>query len=319
MGNQNNKSLLHVAVRNKDMKQIKLLINKGFDINKELPIPFLEGGLTKNETLYPLCIAIRTKNTDLIKRLIEYGAVIKSHSHEKGELQWQCLEDLMKIVSQSDDSKLMNFLLSHGFNPNMLFETSDHGKGGVMRSEKYPLNVASEFCSVQVAKLLIKSGANINQEHVFSNRYNTLFTTSLYIALISKSNNSYEMVNLLLENKADSNKGQRDIYHATRSPLNYAFNAGDIKKVYLLISYRAEINFEYFKNKLDQTSFKDRQSLNYNINHMESVLKKEFTTNTIIYYPKRRSLSIAYSFFCLKVKYSNLKKDLLLYLITFMI
>ena len=93
-----------------------------------------------------------------------------------------------------------------------------------------PLMYAVTHNRLEIAKLLINNGADINF------RYNG--KTLLHLAA-EKENTSKEVVQLLIDNDADLNP--RDIYYNT-TPLHNAVSSGNINVVKVLVKNDAEIN-----------------------------------------------------------------------------
>jgi ankyrin repeat protein len=179
--------VLGVAVLSGDVNMIKLLVDKGADINAARALPaavmmnnikavelFLKRGASVNLLDVggntPLHYAVEDGQIQMIKLLLGHGANIDA----KNELDETPLHSLIHIPDNEETVKL---LLDKGANPNTI------SRGTPL------LNDAVDYGDEEMVKLLLEKGANVNSMDAKGN-------TPLQIAV--KSNNQ-SMIQLLVK------------------------------------------------------------------------------------------------------------------------
>ncbi|XP_076285606.1 uncharacterized protein LOC143211647 [Lasioglossum baleicum] len=221
-------NLLHKAVDGKQVQMAKLLINYGANVNVKN---------SQGET--PIVNAIKNRNTKLIELLLTNGADIKEDPKVVG------------TAVRCGNQELVEDLLKNGADVNML-----HGGLDFRHSL---LHKAVDGKQVQMAKLLINYGANVN---VKDTREKTPIVTAIL-------NRDTEMIELLLTNGADIKEDPKVVCTAVRcgnlelvedllkngadinaldnmyfrfSLLHEAVKRKQVQMVKLLINYRANVN-----------------------------------------------------------------------------
>jgi ankyrin repeat protein len=316
---------LEIAIRCNDVQLLKKLIEEGVDINTTKEKPFSYYDII---SLSPLCIAIEVKNNEIIRELISAGVDLSiSHTHGISE-KMNCFRNLLINICTSNDTSLLSLLLSKGFNPNQLMKRTEikrpwcgnDRRGGIQkRFEMYPLNLIVSYGTSQLASILLKSGANIQQEAIFSEIYNgqirpTIFHPNLFLAIEKKN---YDMIKLLLEYNADPNK--KYLYsNDINSHLQYALSISDFQLTYLLIRFGANPDFEYLEKMINNKK-EHGEKIKNEWKLLKLILKKEFSPDIFKYYPKQTQISIAWTVFTLGIKCHRIKHELALYIIKFMI
>lgn len=190
-------SWLYLTARINDIEKVKLLLEKGADINASV-----DGGTT------PLMIAVQNHHIKMVELLIENGAAVNVAdedgttalmlaSREDIEIVKLLLEKNADVNAVNNDGitplataamygsvEIVTLLLKNGANLNPANEA-------IMP----PLRAAAEYGNTGVATLLLNNGADVNavDEHG---------VTSLFIAA---QNGHIEIVKILLDAKADGN------------------------------------------------------------------------------------------------------------------
>lgn len=207
-------------------KIIKILINNGADINKQIIDTAFYGGFT------PIHLSILDKNINSFNSLIKYGANINIKNSDGSSPLLYAIDyeavDFANILIQNNadvniaDNKSMTPLILASKNN---FELDFYKK---LINNKANLNATiadtaadwndpgfsalhfacSDYDKIELAKLLVKSGADINIKDVHS-------YTPLHIAC---ANNNYNLIKFLIENGAAIN--DKDIDGLT--PLHFS-------------------------------------------------------------------------------------------------
>ncbi|CAG5096209.1 Similar to Uggt: UDP-glucose:glycoprotein glucosyltransferase (Drosophila melanogaster) [Cotesia congregata] len=266
----NNHSLnqLHDAVRLGKYDIVKKLVLDGVDINSRGRC-----GST------PLHLAVKYEHLNIMKYLLKNGASPESkysspHYAEWTPLHFACglgrlksakllllhganvnpnnVDDVhpIHVAVTKLDHRMINLLLENGANPNARFRDNFFTRnGGVVPSTLKHFNYVLLFYpvsmgSVDVAKLLLKYGANVNGKSTESNRT---------LLMEAGHKNNLEMVQLLLENGASVN--DYDVHGGTalfytlldRCVLHYQFvksydQTKKLKLMKLLLRSGANVN-----------------------------------------------------------------------------
>jgi ankyrin repeat protein len=189
-------SLLYYAISSDCIEVVKILLDKGADINQKLgenrSTPLIEeitkgnidvfklllerGADVNGQTngITPLMVAILKDNNEMAKLLIEYGANV--------DLKSTTGETALLIASGKGNVDLVSLLIEKGANVN------------IQNLDGYSaLMVASIAGKTDIVKLLIQNGANLELETP------ELGETALTLAT---ANDKTEVVKLLLENGA---------------------------------------------------------------------------------------------------------------------
>jgi len=155
---------LREAVKKSDVKQVKLLITEGADVNAKYP-----GGETA------LQLAFVTGKKESAKLLLDAGADISAKNN------WA--QTALHLAARWDDGDIVEFLLNKGADIN----AKDEEFGFTA------LHYAAQFGNSNAAELLIARGADINAKE-------TQGRAPLYIAV----NHDYRVAELLMNKGADS-------------------------------------------------------------------------------------------------------------------
>jgi ankyrin repeat protein len=294
MEKYDNRYYLKKAIELNNIKRVKKFLQDGFDVNQEI-----------THNLYPLCIAIKSKNKEIILEIINAGASLKiSHFHDKED----CFNELMIFICRSNDTSLLTMLLSKGFDPN--YRMTERMSDDELRYF-YPLNVVAIIGSTELARIIIDNGGNVHKNATFEG--NSGIACSLALAI---ENRRYEMINFLL--KKHSNPNPKLINpEGIETYLQYSLIFFDIKMSYLLIKYGANEEFEFLENLILRSDLTEQMKNDCKL--LKIVLNKKFSPEIFQYYPKEIQVSIVSTFFALRIRYKKIKNELILYLINFMI
>lgn len=204
-------SLLLRAIVNEDIETIKSLIKTGIDINnntlfdktalmyavegKNINIVklLLTAGADANINslgLSPIHIAMENYDIDIIRLLIRHGAILRNDCIAVFIMNYGCSRDPNFANDNEKMTNIVKLLLLAGYSPNTSTETSSgHFIAPLFMS-------LSEGC-VEIAKLLIKTGADVNKC--------TDIGTPLSSAIYMLNPEKIEIVKLLIDAGADVN------------------------------------------------------------------------------------------------------------------
>ena len=234
-------TLLHYAALNGRKEIAKLLIAEGADVNakgnqyKVTPLHF--AALQSHYELAELLIA---KGADVNAKAVTGDTPLDfsiSGKHPKRGL----IDDLLrkhggKTGEELGASRPVDKLLFAAVSEKKVALVKHAIKRGANVNSKYelfgltPLHMAAAYDSVEIVKMLISNGANIESKMVKG------FTPLHYAA----EGNSTKVLNLLINNKANLNaKGNKG-----ETPLHNASAAGNKEIAELLIKSGADINSE---------------------------------------------------------------------------
>ncbi|MCF6366168.1 MAG: ankyrin repeat domain-containing protein [Bacteroidales bacterium] len=235
---------INVAIGEHNFEMVKLLVEKGTDINKKDYLDYL-----------PIFYACRDKekNKDIIKYLIDKGVNINTENREEktilhilcsfeydyAENSYSDIETIKLIIKKGIDiesvdnenktalhyaaenteaTEALEYLLKKGANQKI----SDN-------NGKTPFYYAIKSRNNKAVKLFIEHGADINTKDLSDN---TLLHTAV------RNNNSFDLVKLLLKKGLDINAENS----SSETPLHLASNYKDINTIKLLLEKGAEIN-----------------------------------------------------------------------------
>jgi len=182
---------LHEAAADGDIEEVKLLISKGYDVNKE-----------DEEKMTPLHYATETGKMEVVQLLVEAGAEVNA-----GKNDWPPL----CIAVYKNNIAVAEYLIAHGADVNApvgwtpLQEAAGYSsvemvellidKGAEINSGPLTaLHCAAKFGNKNVAEYLITRGADINAKDKEGH-------TPLYIAV----HHDYKVAELLIDKGADGN------------------------------------------------------------------------------------------------------------------
>ena len=201
-----NKSLFE-AVKKADIEQVKRVIAEGADIDDK----WGDTSATEKEGIAddtPLYYAVDSNNMDMVKLLVEAGADVNAG-------KWP---PLCQAVTENNTA-IAEYLIDHGANVNAY--PVDNGWGSLQQT----VHVSN---SVEMAKLLIARGADINSE--------------IYPVLNSAINQERkDLCEFLIQCGADVNA--KDKWGHT--PLYYAIRHDDSYFMNILIARGAEVNIKH--------------------------------------------------------------------------
>jgi ankyrin repeat protein len=300
---------LEYAIRANNLQLLNSVISKGKNINDKCIAIFFEKN-DKKELIFPLCLAIMLEKKNIIKELLLAGADVKTtHSNsECSQMPYKrdCFEELLKLICCTDDEELLELLLINGFNPNQLM-TNINPNQFVTRC-RYPLNYIVENGTVKLAKVLVRYGSYVDGFEMCYSQTSLLESTNLYIAITKKINNLYDMVNFLLENKANPNKVQMR-YNREEHTLSIAIQRGYIDIVYLLIKYGATLKRTDFNNIY---IYGNRI---YNMKHMMMIFERTISFELFRYFTPRTKNSFIYTLLCLRKYARRIKRNIVMKII----
>jgi hypothetical protein len=320
MSGQQMQNNLEIAILNTDSLLLESLISQGVNINERC-INNIVGGMEYK--IYPLCFAIKNKNIQMVRRLILAGANFSSPHRHFDEDQLNRIErpdcvggSLMKLICENDDAFLMELLLQKGFDPDLIIIYLTPNILGSCLIQ-YPLTMAVGSSATEVSRTLVKYGADPNKRFISNNPENQMVHSSLYLAMRSSWETRYSLATLFLENNADPNleiitKKER------QSPLEKAALSADIRMIFLLLKYGAKMD-EKIIQILTKQKKPFEEMMKCKSENIISALKYEFSVNNLEYYETETKKAISVTYTCLRKKFINLKKEVVLYLMNFMI
>ena len=198
------------AVEANNFPIIKYLIKHDVNLNVE------------NDThiaffIRPISSAIQKNNITLFKLLVESGASLTwPNKYAKGYLTDGCLCALVEYKN----IEILKYALNHNAIPNASFCEGD--------SCTHPLAIAAKQNSLDIFKLLVKYGGDVNYQAPYGQ-------TSLITAI---ANENIEIVKYIMNNGGDPNKcGTEGSDPVNRSPLTYAKETGDKDIIAELMKY----------------------------------------------------------------------------------
>ncbi len=185
---KNGEPLIHIAAEHNSMKILKLLLDKGVDINIT----------TSQYTKSMLSGAAFESNLKMINYLIEQGADVNKEERENKCTSLFFLMSKHKNYRTPNDIKIANILLSKGVNPN--------ARCGMFGNT--PLHEAVENNLLEMIKLLLSKGADANIKNNFDS--SSIFRVK-----------SEEAIKLLVQAGANINELNKDGESATKVALKY--------------------------------------------------------------------------------------------------
>ncbi|XP_055838337.1 ankyrin-3-like [Episyrphus balteatus] len=199
---------LHFAIQNGDIEITLMLLDHAADIN------------ARNESgLSPLLIAIQEKQETIVDILLKRGAILNTCSKGISPLHHAVEMRLCNITE-----KLLQF------------GAYVDSKANLYHKKEYtPLHCATENGDLEIVKVLLKKGANVNFKTADG-------LTSLHLAC--KTGN-VEIIDLLLSSNADINARE----HNKLTPLYIAVENSRREAAKLLMDHGAKINDEFDNGK----------------------------------------------------------------------
>ena len=216
---------LHIAVLEKNLKVIKILIKHGAKVNvssdEEKLLPEISALIDRDDekrtyyNLTPLHIAALSGSKDIVRKLIKHGANVNNEKNDYRIRPLQC-------AIESGSVEILSILLKNG---------GEFGqKNGSAYFKGYMKNFERTFCfaaaygKVEILKHLIINGS------VKKNVYGA--------ALYNASMNGYEeSVKILIQNGADVKS-----FYGDSSPIHMASSLGHPKIVKILIDNGVDID-----------------------------------------------------------------------------
>jgi len=190
---------LFIALRKKNFKIVPILLeNNSITIDEK-----------DNNGNTALVLAVKYKNLELVKSLIQYGATINVKSNNG--------KPLLSIATANNSIEIVKYLIQSGIDLNMLDSNGDSA-----------LSIAIRCQLVEISKVLIDHGADIN---IRDSSGNTILLTALLT-------NNEELYTYLLNKCNDINIKNYD----DKTALSIFTEKEDLEKVKLLIYYGADIN-----------------------------------------------------------------------------
>ncbi len=225
-------SKMYNYILKRDQNNIKRLLNKkGFDINNteygsilenallsrniELAKLVLENGINPNvyKNSPPILITITNEDLESLKLLIDYKVELNTIINDQNIL----------FYARSRTSKdILKLLIDNGADVNYIDKSGQSLLLFFLFGSDYDL---------EMIKYLISKNINLNH---FTGDKTYLFLTIMYC---EKDKKYYELLELLLENKADPNLGHNDNYC-----LSLAIDRKDMDIVKMLLKYGANPN-----------------------------------------------------------------------------
>jgi ankyrin repeat protein len=203
------KSALCLAIEKNDSRKVDLLLEASGRADKSQ---------TKNLDPYPILCAISGKNSDVLRKLLEYGL---DPNKSSGNRSYTPIE----FATKKGDVEMIKILLQYGVNLNTRLDNE---------ISHTPLQIASRDGSREVIDLLLEHGADVNSPAAIIHG-----ATALQFAAIK---GFLGIAFLLLENGADVNAPPAEFNGWTA--LEGAAEHGRLDMVQLLLNAGANIFHE---------------------------------------------------------------------------
>ncbi|MDH5679942.1 MAG: ankyrin repeat domain-containing protein [Spirochaetota bacterium] len=202
----NGETPLHSAAQRDDIRFVKLLLDKGLDVNSKVV-----KGDDKGHT--PLIYAVRNGNYHIVKLLLENGANINARTQSDNELT------SLHFANRSlyPNYKLINLLINKGADVNARDKygfTPFHDILSIDTSQNYKKEELTDEKQADIVKLMIKKGVNVNLQVTSGNQKGW---TPLHFAC---QNGNEPVIKMLLEHNADVNS----VNVLGKKPSEYARN-----------------------------------------------------------------------------------------------
>jgi cytohesin len=243
----NHSTPLHFASHSGNAKTARLLLEHNADVHAldndhSTPLHFISqhsdagaacillehGALVDardNKGLTPLQVALQRGNAKVARILLEHGANIDTRNKE-GQTPRNLLLAMWSDIRPDDDIDNIRFFLGRGADVDAI----DDNHSGL-------LHVASYWGSVEVARLLLEHGANIDVR-------NSGGQTPLHRALIETKDMAFysifDGIQLLLEHGADVDALDND----NSAPLHMASHYGSVRATRLLLKHGANVHLQ---------------------------------------------------------------------------
>jgi ankyrin repeat protein len=171
----------------------------------------------------PLKYAYRMKSWMAMDVLLQNGAnpenIVPIRPH--GEAQ-ECDKEALFECASNGYTKLLELMLNCGNEVNALSESHEN-----FNTKDTLLHIASRYCQVEVTRLLVERGADINIR-------NARTATALHYAARS---DSVEIINILLDKGMSVDLADED----DRTPLHYAARYGNVEATKALVERGASL------------------------------------------------------------------------------
>lgn len=199
------KTALGLAVTDHNPEMVKMLLSKGANINHR-----------DESTGYThLMMALNSSQIEMAKLLVSEGADINLKSN--GGVT-------ALILAAGNSKELVELFLANGADINARTETNL----GVFT--QYVMGIISERVSIDLAELLLKKGADVDEEnsHIFATGETPLF--------MAAGEDNEELIKFLIKNGANVNTKSKE----GKTPLSIAVEEGHTKIIELLKSNGAK-------------------------------------------------------------------------------
>ncbi|MCM1322220.1 MAG: ankyrin repeat domain-containing protein [Bacteroides sp.] len=237
--NCRNKTILQVAVEIGDKDIVSLLIDKGADVNQEA-----DG---KRALDY-------AKEDEIISILRGHGAKTKAESEEQDKADIDFVyaigcHDVERVKSLISQISNIDTIPSNINKPNMPKHVFDLELVSYNQYsdelKKYidgnitPLLFASYNDDIEMVKLLVENGANVNSQSSYG--LTALMFASIYYK--QQREHTIELIDFLISKGADMNKKSYDVEGlVAKTALMLAISAGNIDAILALIKNGADVN-----------------------------------------------------------------------------
>jgi len=224
------KSLLHHAALNGSVHLVDYLI-------KNKLVNDIDGVDQNYET--PLILAVKSKNVDIVKYLVERGADV-NHTNIIGEsvLAMACYGRITKI-----NLTILQYLIDHGANINTIynFEENSIYVDKKVYCKETPLIFAINRKNIELVKILVENGADVNRKNDYGEKMPPLYYT------LSYDYKNIDIIKYLLHHGANPNEIINDrmdtvFFHAVK-------NSND-PVIELLVENGADINHKNNDNNI---------------------------------------------------------------------
>ena len=227
-------SLLHFAILNDDVEIVRMLLDKGVNVENFNGKTALHNAVERMQTeiintagalnVIPMCLAIKKDSKEIINLLSSRANIDNNRS--KSTISWSVTADPRKgcpplhLAVKKGNEELTKFLLSKGADVNAI------GTSGTTS-----LHIATEHGNLKIVEFLLKHGARVNSA------YTSIFQEGYTPLHVAAEKGGKEIIELLLSRGADINAKGKD----GTTPLHVATEKDNLNIVELLLKHGADI------------------------------------------------------------------------------
>ena len=222
----------------KSLQMLELLLSHGADVEQLTRLYFADGTYEEKRTLSQ---AILENDEQMVELVLRYDADpdgLRLRRTAKGDSYYPPLAD---SISKAGNPRMIRMLIARGANlkfaDRVYFDDGSYG-------ERMFLSLAVQANNVDLVRLLLESGADVNSRRLYRDEFGSTFYSALSDSIWNVKNG--DIARLLLEHGADAHYVNKmyfaDGVYAEKNMLSEAVGAGQVELVQLLLDYGADVN-----------------------------------------------------------------------------